>query len=199
MQKSCKRCGSLKPVDEFSLAPRTKDGYSLLCKPCVSARNREYWRTPIGRLSQMYSAQVQVSRVRGHPEPQYTKEELLDWANRQGYQGLMGTWIQSNYDKNLIPSIDRQDPNLGYSLTNIRLVTWAENNDKAYQDRKACRHITKQNRRIRQLTLDRVPIQEFDSVASAARATGIQRTNINAMCAGRPQYKSVGGFLWEYA
>lgn len=111
----------------------------------------------------------------------------------------MNTWIDSGYDKELIPSIDRKDPNFGYSLTNIRLVTWAENNDKAYQDRKTCRHITKQNRKVCQQALDGTPIQVFDSIASAARTTGVQRTNINAMCSGQPRYKSVGGFLWKYA
>ena len=95
--------------------------------------------------------------------------------------------------------MDRLDANYGYSFGNIRLVTWAKNNEKAYEERKTNLHVTKQNRKVRQLALDGFFIKEFDSVASAGRETGIQRTNINAICSGKPQYKSVGGFLWEYA
>jgi hypothetical protein len=198
MQKLCGRCCEVKSTDCFSISHGNKDGFASLCKPCVSQKNKEYWRTPKGRLAQMFAAQTQVSRQRGHPAPQYTKEELSTWAHQQGYDALMVAWIASGFDKDLIPSIDRRNPNFGYSLNNIRLVTWVENNEKAYQDRKTCAHITKQNRKVRQLTLDRQLVQVFDSIAAAARATGVQRTNINAMCAGRPQYKSVGGFLWEH-
>lgn len=199
MQKRCKRCLEIKFVDCFSASRGNQDGYSSFCKPCVSLRNKEYWRTPTGRLAQMFSAQTQASKQRCHPAPQYTKEELSAWAYAHGFEIMMAQWMSSDFDKELIPSIDRKDPNHGYSLTNIRLVTWAENNDKAYEDRKVCRHITKQNRKVRQLSLDGTLIQVFDSIAAASRSTGVQRTNINAMCTGKPQYKSVGGFLWEHA
>jgi hypothetical protein len=124
---------------------------------------------------------------------------LTNWAIGQGLFALADAWRASGYEKDLSPSIDRIDPNQGYFFGNIRLVTWAENNEKAYEDRKSCAHVTRQNKKVRQLALDGSLIQVFDSIAAAARATGIQRTNINAMCAGRPQYKSVGGFLWEHA
>lgn len=120
------------------------------------------------------------------------------WALKNGLEKLMEDWIASGYEKNLIPSIDRQDPNHGYSLANIRLTTWQDNNDKAYEDRKSCKHVTKQNRQVEQLSINSEHIAYFDSVALAARSTGAVRTNINSMCAGKPGLKSVGGFIWRY-
>lgn len=199
MGKLCNRCSEIKSHDLFSISRSNKGGYSHLCKVCVVQRNMEYWRTPIGRMSQTYAVQAVNSRQRKHPPPAYSRKELTEWAINQGLFTLADAWRDSGYKKELSPSVDRHDPNQGYTLENIRLVTWAENNEKAYEDRKSCKHVTRQNRKVRQLALDGTTIKIFDSVASASRETGIQRTNINAMCSGKPQYKSVGGFLWEYA
>ena len=199
MGKVCNRCELLKSHDMFSVQRSNKGGYSHVCKPCVVQRNAEFWRTPPGRISQIFAVQTVCSRQRNHPPPAYTRKQLTNWAIGQGLFALADAWRASGYEKDLSPSIDRIDPNQGYFFGNIRLVTWAENNEKAYEDRKSCAHVTRQNKKVRQLALDGSLIQVFDSIAAAARATGIQRTNINAMCAGRPQYKSVGGFLWEHA
>lgn len=199
MLKNCKRCKQDKEETCFSVSKSNKGGYANTCKPCVVLRNTEYWATPVGRISKIYATQVTSSRARNHPLPAYTREELTEWAFTQGLQVLIDTWLQSGKQIELSPSVDRQNPNDPYTLTNIRLVTWKENNEKAYEDRKTCIHVTKQCKRIEQLTKDGHHVSFYDSVASASRATGITRTNINRMCAGSLMYKSVGGFVWRYA
>lgn len=199
MSKKCKRCGQLKDLTEFSKASNNRDGYNNTCKPCVVARNRDYWRTPEGRLSQIYAHQQVISRERGHPSPQYTRNELYDWAFQNQYEQLYLQWKSANYPKNLTPSIDRLNDLLGYSLQNIQLVTWDENNQKMYDQRKTCQRVTQQNKKIEQLSLDGGHIAFFDSISHAARSTGITRTNINGMCKNKPNVKSVGGFIWRYA
>lgn len=199
MSKKCKRCENIKPFGAFSLSQSNRDGYATTCKPCVCQRNKEYWRTPTGRMSQIYAVQVVNSKQRKHHVPEYTRDELTNWAYQNGLHLLVYAWVASGYEKDLTPSVDRKDPYLGYSLSNIRLVTWKENNEKAYEDRKACLHVTKQNRKVRQITLQGVPVSHFDSIASAARETGITRVNINDVCRGKIHCKTAGGFLWEYA
>lgn len=198
MSKRCKRCETLKPLEDFSVSRSNKGGYATICKACVVLRNQEYWRTPVGRMSQIYATQVMNSKARKHDRPAYTRAELTAWAFKNGLDALHLAWMDSGYEKDLIPSVDRLEPTQPYSLTNIRLVTWKENNDKAYEDRKTGRHITKQNRRVEQLTLDGEHVAYYPSIAAAARATGIQRTNINAMCMGKPR-TAVGGYLWRHA
>lgn len=198
--KICKRCKVAKVVTNFSKATSNRDGRNNTCKPCVVIRNREYWRTPYGRISQMFAVHCVNSKVREHPAPEYTASSLYLWALANGLEVLVNVWSNADYKKELTPSVDRIDVNKGYSLDNIRLVTWQENNDAQYDARKTCSVVTRQNRSVRQLALDGSLIEVHKSIASAARATGAVRTNINCMCTGKnPAIKSVSGFLWEYA
>lgn len=197
--KKCKRCELTKPYDMFTKSPSNKDGFVTVCKPCKAEQNREYGRTPKGRLSFIFASQRGSSKERGHPEPTYSRKELYEWAYQNGYEDLHTSWADSGFQKDLAPSVDRLDDSRGYSMDNIRLVTWKENNDKMYATRKAGTRITAQNKAVNQLALDGSFIKTYPSVATAGRATGIQRTNINAYCKGNKTSAHVGGFLWEYA
>lgn len=192
MHRKCKRCGETKCTSEFS-------SHVLSCKPCIVNRNKEYWQTPKGRMSYIYSSQIKNSKERNHPTPDYSREQLTAWAYENNLEHLVNNWKLSNYSKRLAPSVDRLDPNLPYTMSNIRLVTWEMNNDKAYQDRKSCFHVTRQNKKVEQLSVYGKHIAYYDSISSAARSTGAVRSNINAMCVGKPHIKSVSGFIWRYA
>jgi hypothetical protein len=166
----------------------------------VVIKNTLYWQTPYGRISYIRNSQKTSSKTRGHALPTYSQNELFDWAIDNNLFALCAAWEASGFNKDLAPSIDRKDVTLGYSFENIRLVTWKENNDAQYADRKTCKVITRQNRSVEQLSMDGELIEVHKSIAAAARATGAVRTNINCMCTGtNPAIKSVGGFLWRYA
>lgn len=198
MTKICKRCNQEKPLNQFTKSAQNKDGHINECKPCKVNYVREHYRTILGRMSYIFLGQLRSSKDRGHPPPSYSKKELITWGDSQNIASLMVAWKLSEYSKDLAPSVDRLNPDLPYSLENIRLVPWKDNNDKAYEDRKACRHITKQNRKVRQRTLDGSIVAEYGSIANASRSTGIARVPINAVCSGKHHCKTAGGFLWEY-
>lgn len=40
-QKLCANCAEMKPLDQFSPAPRTRSGLNSYCKPCQNAKQRE--------------------------------------------------------------------------------------------------------------------------------------------------------------
>ena len=198
--KTCKNCQLHKPVGEFSLSASNRGGYATLCKPCVVIKNTLYWQTPYGRISYIRNGQKTSSKARGHALPTYTQNELFDWTVGNNLFALCATWEESGFSKDLAPSIDRKDVTIGYSFENIRLVTWKDNNEAQYADRKSCKVITRQNRSVEQLSLSGELIAVHKSIAAAARATGAVRTNINCMCSGtNPAIKSVSGFLWRYA
>lgn len=197
--KNCRNCQETKPLELFAYQPRSGDGRSSVCKPCVVIRNREYWRTPKGRMSYVYNSQCAASKARGHPAPAYSREALTAWAFTQGLEALVTSWAAAGYPKDLAPSVDRLDDAQGYSFANIQLVRWCDNNEKMYVNRKSGVRITAQNRRVEQLTSEGIHVAYFPSIAMAARETGNVRPNINAMCKGHPQYKSVGGYVWRYA
>lgn len=198
--KSCRACKKELKLEKFSTAKSNKDGRNNTCKPCVVIKNTLYWQTPYGRISYIRVTQRKSSKARGHEVPTYTQNELFDWAVDNNLFALCDSWKAAGFPKNLAPSVDRKDVTKGYSFDNIRLVTWQENNEAQYADRKNCKVVTRQNRSIEQLSLSGELLAVHKSIAAAARVTGAVRTNINCMCSGNnPAIKSVGGFLWRYA
>ena len=150
-----------------------------------------------GVITSIYHGQKLSSRKRGHPSPDYTKDELKDWLYRQkapGFRGLYNTWVSSGHLKEFKPSCDRLDESKGYDLNNIRLVTWAEN-AKAYKDSKVlsgkgdCIAVD-------QLDLQGNLVKTYHSINEAARKTNSDICNIQRCCTW--QYKTSKGFKWRY-
>ena len=42
MEKSCTKCGEVKPLEDFAVASREKSGRATACKECEQARNKKY-------------------------------------------------------------------------------------------------------------------------------------------------------------
>lgn len=188
MSKVCFRCSELKPLSEFS--KRTN-----VCKPCVVLRNKEYYRTIKGMPTQMWNNCRLNSKARGH-YMSFTRAELVNWLNQNNFANLHYYWEQSGYHKDLKPSIDRLNSMLPYTFDNMRLVTWKENNQAAYIERKLCKRQTKQHKPIVQYTLTGEFVAEYGTISNAARVNGFCRTNINSCVLGKNQ--TAHGFKWEY-
>jgi len=128
--------------------------------------------------------------------PTYTKRELKDWLyNQELFHKLYDDWVSSNYDTYLKPSVDRLNDYESYHMGNIRLVTWKENKNKHYADRKKgiC---NKSNKSVVQFSLNGIFICEFHSLMEAERVTNIFNTDIGRCCLGKR--KTAGGFIWKY-
>ncbi len=157
------------------------------------------WRLTVrGRVNAILASQRHGSVVRGHPKPTYSVQELEDWLIGQGFIPLHNAWEASGFEKDLMPSTDRLDNSVGYIFENLRLVTWKENRDKSYRERKANELITSQNTRVNQLTKSGAFIKTFDSIESAAREVNGDSANILKVCQRKPYHHSVKGFRWEF-
>lgn len=160
---------------------------------------RNYRNTPRGRINHIMKSQRYGSRIRGHAPPAYSIDELHTWANQNGYERLYAAWQKSGFQKDLAPSTDRKDNSKGYFFNNLRLVTWKENREQSYRDRRDNTLITSQNKKVFQLSLDGEFLAAFDSVESAARAVGGNAANILKVCQNRPSRVSAKGFKWCFA
>lgn len=107
-----------------------KQKYTYIIRHC--GRNIEYrkeydklyYRTPMGRISQIVHHQKTNSKRRGHPIPPWTSKELYVYAmNNKQFLDLFRNWILSGYSKKLAPSLDRIDNDLPYLWNNIQWVT----------------------------------------------------------------------------
>lgn len=154
--KKCKTCGVEKDLTEFHKHKGCKDGLHNECKVCTTQRIKDYQKTFPGQLTKIYSDQRQRSKRRGHEMPTYSKEDLGQWLKSQSnFEELWDGWVESNYDTKLVPSVDRLDDSKGYSLGNIQLTTWSENNLKGHNDNRFNRLIKTNTSGVRGVCFDK--------------------------------------------
>jgi len=159
-------------------------------------RNTKYARSKKGVATKLLGHQNQSSKKRGHPLPSYTKDEFKEWLfSDPDFDSIHKNWVDSGYEKNLAPSVDRIDDYLPYTLSNIRLCTWRENNKKHHEDRLNGVN-NKASKSVAQMDLDGNVISTFVSIHEAARRTDSLIPNIGHCCNGRR--KTHHGFTWKY-
>lgn len=116
-----------------------------ICRKCKLEKDRFFLKEDVCRkcgdaypkrlIALIYSSEVNASKSRGMPPPNYTISELTSWILKQKeFKKLYKAWLKSKLEKGLKPSIDRIDENKPYSLSNIQLMTWAENKAKGELD-----------------------------------------------------------------
>ena len=194
--KVCTKCGEEKAISEFYKRNDRKCGVISKCKACSSNDTKIYRRTKDGFISQIYSDQLSSSKNRNFHSPTYTKQELKDWLFSQGlFHRLYNIWIKSGFVKKLRPSCDRLNDYDGYSLDNLQLITWGNNERKGHDDRlnginnKMSKAVISTNKITRKET-------EYYSISQASRKIGASQGNISSCCSGR--IKSLVGCYWRF-
>lgn len=158
---------------------------------------RGWRRTKAGLIANIYGNQRLSSRQRNHPMPDYDLEELRAWAYKhQNFENIYQAWVSSGFEKTKIPSCDRIDDYKPYTLDNLQIVTWAENNDRYREDKKAGIN-RKGYKAILQMTNEGKIITEHYSAMQASRVTGIDNSHISKCCRGK--LRSAGGFVWVFS
>lgn len=113
---------------------------------------------------------------------------------------LFQNWINSDYDSNLVPSIDRINFRKPYEFSNMQLITWRENNKKGIEEKKSIgvEHMNKSTRKaVKQFAMDGKFIATYESLSDAGRAVGTSTASICECCKG--VRKTAKGFRWIYA
>ena len=196
-EKYCTTCKILKPFRDFCKHCRRKDGLESSCKKCCDLYQNSYKKTKKGLIARIYSGQRLRSRVRNHPQPDYSLPELRNWVFAQpNFEPLFDGWVSSGYEKYSRPSCDRLDDYKAYTFENLRLVTWGENDQKGNDDMKNGIN-NKGCAPVKQFTKEGLYLCIFPSISIAGRVTNICRTSIYKCCNGA--YRHAGGFKWERA
>ncbi len=145
--------------------------------------------------TQVYSSIRHKSKRRGDEMPSFSKDELIDWLLLNGIEHLWINYIESGYNKDLKPSIDRIDDYGVYSFDNMQLITWRENNIKGVngdKHHKSCHN--KQNRKPVGLVKD---IKDncfiaFDSLIECAAWLGVHKVSVSRVLCGKR--KTIKGY-----
>jgi hypothetical protein len=194
--KFCNQCQEDKDVLLFSKNKSQPDGLDFRCKKCESLYRKLYKKTKRGLCLNIHHEQVSSSNDRKHPLPSYTSEELVDWINQQtNFDDLYDAWVLSNYSKWTRPSVDRLDNNKPYTLDNIRLITFKENNDRSHID--ASNGEFQELKSVDCFDLDSNFICSYKSISEAARQTGMTSGAIHAAC--NKANRAAKKYLWKYS
>lgn len=158
-----------------------------------------YIRSKKGVITSIYRKQRETSRKRGMPPPSYSKKDFESWVkNHPSFDKLFKNWVSRGFETLVKPSVDRLDCTKGYTLSNIRLVTWEENMKAFHRDmRKGIKSpLSNSPRAVTQFSLSGVKIRDYISLSEAAEVNNISVTSISDCCRG-VRGKSCG-FKWEY-
>lgn len=105
-------------------------------KTKVRSYRRNYLKTKRGFMGNTYTNMD--SRVKGRNKPWLykgldicTRQEFVEWtASNRNFNLLFDIWERSGYDMKLTPSIDRINPNKGYTFDNMSWITHSENSQR---------------------------------------------------------------------
>lgn len=186
----CTKCHTDKPIEEFPKDKSNKRGYKAFCKDCAYAMTKRWARSEAGVITHTWHHQVRHSITRGHDAPEYTREQLTEWMlNHPKFSRLYAEWVDSGFDRDLKPSVDRLDNRYGYSFDNIRLVTFRENY-RQFQKDKVSGKERSDCKPIQKLTKEGEVVGEYHSVAEALRQHGKSAKNarISACLTGQRKY-----------
>lgn len=194
--KLCKLCNTKREYEMFTPHKAYSDGFYPYCKECTTKRTKDYYRTKNGISTRIYMSQKSACKKRGMSLPLYTRQEFKDWLfSQDNFDSLYKDWVNSDFSKDLKPSIDRLDDYKTYSFDNIQLVTWHENNMKGRRDIMIGKN-KKYIKAIIQYDEDMNIIKEYHSLRQAERETKIKNSNLSFCC--KNKNRKAGGFYWRY-
>ncbi len=154
-------------------------------------RNKKWGQSIQGIISKSYSSQKYSSKKRGHVQPNYSKEELAVWAEKNiTFTLLYKKYTLSGYDSKLRPSFDRLKNELPYSFDNLQVLTWQENNKKKNSSSHKGTEIVK-------YSLKGVKLATYSTIRVASKeTTGNSLSRGIGKCVNG-DLKTAYGFIWK--
>ena len=156
----------------------------------------KYYKSKKELVTRIYGNQKSSSKRRGHILPTYSKVELKEWLYSQElFHRLYDNWKRLDFQRDYAPSVDRKDDYIGYTIDNIQLMIWKENNEK-YDKDKINGTNNKHNKSVDKFNIDGTFICNYHSIMEAERVTKVNNSDIGKVCRGLK--KSAGGLMWKY-
>ena len=145
-----------------------------------------------GRIRHKVKKKIRKTPVgkRGYPVVSLKK-------NGKFYLRTVHTLIGNTFIPNPhhLPEINHIDGNkLNFNINNLEWCTQRENNIHA---RKTGLHKSDGDIPV-SAYLNEIKVATFKSISEAHRVTGANRCAIGHVAAGRPRYKTAGGYEWKY-
>ncbi len=194
-EKKCSKCDKIKGLSEFYKHRTKSNGVYSQCKVCQEKAKKAYYRTKKGLFVLIYHNQISSSVQRNHPRPNYTMLELREFGlSTPKFLVLYKKWVESGYDKELTPSFDRKDDYKPYTLDNLQVMIWGENDKKGSDDRRNGIN-NKMNKAVVGEYISTGKKESYHSMTEAERQTSVDHRYISKCCSGESE--SAGGYYWK--
>lgn len=179
----CRKCKIDKPDESFCYS-NLKRGY-YLCTDCCKDYRIYYKRNINTIMKSIYSHQKHRTKI------EYTYKEFCEWLYKETkFYIYYRFWVESDYDKFLLPSVIRKDFLKHFTLDNLE-VTVRKN------------IFTKNKRstikRVVQMDEAGNVLATFPSSHIAGKMLGLNYSNIFGICSGYKGRKFCGGYRWKFA
>jgi hypothetical protein len=139
-------CNKCKKENSFRLDKTTGKDFTI-CKECQNERQRlyrssisnlttkTYEKTENGFIMRMYrNMKSRVNGVQKKCAHIYkgldilSKDEFYTWINKsETFKELFDNYKNNNFSRRLSPTVDRINPDLGYTLDNMQILTLSDN------------------------------------------------------------------------
>lgn len=179
MSKVCTKCGLEKELTEFPIRS-DNNKYRNECKKCCNKYNKAYY--------DKYPWKLIMRGIRQRCENPNFKQ-YKDYGGR-GIKCLITVeeikqlWFRDKAYNMVKPSIDREDNDGNYELSNCQFIELEENSVKD------------KRKTILQFDLNGKFIREWISARESERVLKIAHQNISSCC--NDKYKTAGGFIWRF-
>lgn len=131
--KRCTKCGSKGPFGTRNKGSR--DGLASWCKECLKAARDDWRKTLNGQIGTLWIGIRSRAENKNGKNPTYkdvkllmTREEFKEWVRPK-----LKHWLEAHPD--IRPSIDRKSDEGHYEISNLQLISLAENTRKARKNK----------------------------------------------------------------
>lgn len=183
-------CGCEIPIVHLDI---TKD-LNYQSKDYNNEYRRRYRKTPTGYLNNLYHGMNERNKANGFGKLPFTAKEFSDkYSKHYDYLKLFEEYKNKDFKKDYAPSIDRINPKLGYFYENMQFISWKDNKEKSYQERKFTKSAPIDMYEFKTGKF----LMSFGSVSDAAKYTKLQQSNITKNLKGLRN--RVGSYTFKYA
>ena len=190
--KICICCNIEKQLHEFPHRKISKDGRRNNCHDCKNIYLKSYRKTKYGLIQKIFNDQFKNKSK----TPNYTINKFYKWViNQDLFHTIYENWVNSEYKKDLVPSIDRINDYLPYSIENIQILNWYNNREKYYNDVKNGIN-NKRSKRVLQCNLNGEIIFIHNSIQIASKNTNINASGISKCCNGK--IEKIRGYIFKF-
>lgn len=151
-----------------------------------------YRHLPKGMLTNLYHKMSTRNKASNFGELPFTLEEFQKWGLSDfKFNQLFNAWVESDYDHNLKPTVDRTNPRKGYSFSNMSWMFWEDNKKKGYLE------VANKKHKPIAMFKDGVLVGKFKSIKDAQFFLGMKSNgNISECLSGRRNV--VKGYNFKY-